>query len=68
LLVVVVGTFGFRLKHSAARTAGLLLDLTAVALTYLLVLFNTRAATYKVCDEYSGACMEDHDAKCTVSS
>lgn len=45
----------------------LAIDGGAVALTYFLVLFNTRAVTYKVCDAYSEVCMEDDDSSCKVT-
>mmetsp|Transcript_3516 Transcript_3516/g.7305 ORF Transcript_3516/g.7305 Transcript_3516/m.7305 type:complete len:152 (+) Transcript_3516:1796-2251(+) len=59
LVVIAFGLVGL-LKHKPIfKKIALALDVLALLLTYFLMLFNTRAATYEICDAYSDVCMED---------
>mmetsp|Transcript_6877 Transcript_6877/g.12516 ORF Transcript_6877/g.12516 Transcript_6877/m.12516 type:complete len:104 (+) Transcript_6877:162-473(+) len=56
-------------KHSLRiMKVALVIDAIALGFTYFIVFFNTRAATYEVCDSYSDVCMEDQDADCKSTS
>jgi hypothetical protein len=68
-VVIVLGIVG-HLKHkSVVKQVAVGFDVVTLLLTYFLMLFNTRGATYQICDAYSDICMEDNkDAVGTVRS